>query len=88
VTTDSSGWTFDQDRLTEALERWRRKHPNHRARRCLNEYLMDLLQDPFEHGQEDRETGVWTGLPGLGIVVVYVPDLPSRRVAVADINFG
>ncbi len=52
---------------------------------------MDLVEDPFECGEEDGDSGVWTGLagpPGRRIVIVYVPTLETRRVAVADINYG
>ncbi len=52
---------------------------------------MDLVEDPYACGEQDRETGVWTGLvgpPGRRIVIVYVPAPETRRVAVADIDYG
>ncbi|MEP6477739.1 MAG: hypothetical protein ABJC60_10770 [Actinomycetota bacterium] len=52
---------------------------------------MDLVEDPLACGEEDGNSGVWTGLagpPDRRIVIVYVPTLETRRVAVADINYG
>jgi hypothetical protein len=87
VTTDNRPWTFDPDRLEEALQGWRRRHhPSRRARREVAEQLMDLLDDPFRHGQEDDETGTFTAIAGLGIVIVYVPMLEEHRIYVADIG--
>lgn len=52
---------------------------------------MDLVEDPFACGEENGDSGVWTGLagpPGRRIVIVDVPTLETRRVAVADISYG
>lgn len=49
---------------------------------------MDLVKDPFECGQEDDETGVFTGRAGSNIIIVYVPDLEHRSIAVADIAYA
>ena len=52
---------------------------------------MDLVIDPFECGEEDGDTGNFTGLagsPARRIASVYVPDRVARRVFVADINFA
>jgi hypothetical protein len=52
---------------------------------------MDLVLDPFECGEEDDETGNFSGLAGSDfrrIVILYVPDRGLRRVFVADINFA
>jgi hypothetical protein len=87
-TADDQRWVLQRERLSEALERWRRQRPGSRSRELVNEFLMDLVDDPFSCGEQDGESGVWTGLPGEGIVVVYVPDAVSRSIAVADISFA
>jgi len=52
---------------------------------------MDLVASgPFECGEEDDDTGVFTGVAGnvVGsmIVVVYVPDFDRLRIAVTGIT--
>jgi hypothetical protein len=52
---------------------------------------LGMVGDPFECGQEDDDTGNFTGRAGSDlrpIVVVYVPDRKLQRVFVADINFA
>jgi hypothetical protein len=87
-TADDPRWVLQRERLNEALERWRRQHPGRRSRELVNEFLMDLVHDPLSCGEQDGESGVWTGLPGEGILVVYAPDLSTRSVVVADISFA
>ena len=87
----ASHWTLDARRLTEALERWRSLTPDSASVDHVNDFLMDLVIDPFECGEEDGDTGNFTGLagsPARPIIIVYVPDPASRRVFVADINFA
>ena len=87
MTTGDSHWTFHRGRLGEALNRWRSKNPSAESQRLVDEFLMDLVGDPFACGEQDGTSGVWTGLPGNRIVVVYVPNPPAREIVVADINF-
>ncbi len=54
---------------------------------------MDLIKlGPFECGEEDDDTGIFTGVAGnvVGstIVVVYVPDRKHRRIAVVGIRLA
>ena len=82
-------WQLDRARLDEALAVWEpRRDPAHQ--RYVDEFLMDLVDDPYACGEQDRETGVWTGLagpPGRRIVIVYLPAPETRRVAVAHIDY-
>jgi hypothetical protein len=88
--SSTNRWQLDQVRLDEALSQWRRSgDPDHQ--RYVDEFLMDLVDDPYACGQQDGATGVWTGLagpPGRRIVIVYQPTPETRRVAVADIDYG
>jgi hypothetical protein len=89
--TSEKAWTLDPERLQEALARWHGLNPDARSVRHVEEFLMDLVDDPFECGQEDDDTGNFTGRAGSDfrpIVVVYVPDRKLQRVFVADINFA
>ncbi|MGZ5306725.1 MAG: hypothetical protein ACXWEG_08325 [Actinomycetota bacterium] len=89
--SSASNWTLDAERLAEALERWRSLRPDAASVDRVNNFLMDLVIDPFECGEEDGDTGNFTGLAGSltrQIIIVYVPDRASRRVFVADINFA
>lgn len=86
-------WELDPDRLKESLARWHAQHPRHTNRRFVDEFLMDLIKlGPFECGEEDSDTGIFTGIAGgvVGstMVIVYVPDLQKRRIAVVDISGG
>ena len=88
--TIANPWRLDQDRLNDALALWkrRRRFGDHKY---VREFLMDLVENPYACGVQDGNTGVWTGIagpPGRRIVIVYVPTLETRRVAVADINYG
>jgi hypothetical protein len=47
---------------------------------------MDCLIDPYARGEEDGNTGVFTGTADSRIVVVYVPN-PGRWIAVAEIRY-
>lgn len=72
-------WVLDPDRLQESLAEWHRTKPSAQHRSYVNEFLIDLVASgPFECGEEDDDTGVFTGVAGnvVGsmIVVVYVPD--------------
>ena len=83
--------TLDRQRLSDALARWYALGPDAASIAHIEEFLMDLVVDPFECGLEDRETGNFTGRAGSDarpVVVVYVPDRDLRRVFVADINFA
>lgn len=89
--SNASNWTLDAERLAEALKRWRGLGPDAASADHVNNFLMDLVIDPFECGEEDGDTGNFTGLAGSvvrPIIIVYVPDRDSRRVFVADINFA
>ena len=84
-------WALDAERLTEALDRWHSLRPDAASVDHVNNFLMDLVVDPLECGEEDGDTGNFTGLagsPARPIIIVYVPDRDSRRVFVADINFA
>lgn len=88
--TIAKHWQLDRDRLEEALALWRRRR-RFVDQRYVDEFLMDLVEDPFACGEENGDSGVWTGLagpPGRRIVIVDVPTLETRRVAVADISYG
>ena len=89
--SSATDWTLDPERLAEALERWHGLRPDAASVDHVNNFLMDLVIDPFECGEEDGHTGNFTGLAGSDarpIIIVYVPDRDSRRVFVADINFA
>ncbi|MGH2595883.1 MAG: hypothetical protein ACRDH7_07960 [Actinomycetota bacterium] len=84
-------WTLDRERLADALARWYALEPDTVSIAHVDEFLMDLVIEPFECGVEDGETGNFTGRAGSdarAIVIVYVPDRDLRRVFVADINFA
>lgn len=49
---------------------------------------MDLVLDPFARGSQDGMSGVFAGIAGSDVVVVYVPDLASGTVFVVDIGIG
>lgn len=49
---------------------------------------MDLVLDPLGRGLQDGTSGVFAGIAGSDVVVVYVPDPASRTVFVVDINTG
>jgi hypothetical protein len=55
--TSEKAWTLDPERLQEALARWHGLNPDARSVRHVEEFLMDLVDDPFECGQEDDDTG-------------------------------
>ena len=89
--SSASIWTLDRERLSEALQRWYSLRPDAASIDHVNHFLMDLVIDPFDCGQEDGDTGNFTGLAGSEprpIIIVYVPDRVSRRVFVADIGFA
>ena len=80
---DSSGseiWSLDPERLDDALRRWRNEHPGRAGRRHLEEFLMDVVEDPFGCGEEDGDTGNFTGFVGSDlqrIPIVYEPSLEA-----------
>jgi hypothetical protein len=84
---DVVSWFYDQDRLTEVLDRWRALEPPEDHRTAVDEALMDLIKDPTNWGEEDEERGVWTGWANHRILIVYVWN-DDGRVSVADINYG
>ncbi len=87
----AANWTLDRERLSDALARWHALGPDPISSAHVDEFLMDLVVDPFECGVEDGETGNFTGRAGSDarlIIIVYVPDRDLRRVFVADINFA
>ena len=81
-------WRLDRARLREVLTRWERQLPNRTRRRAVEEFLMDLVLDPLGRGLQDGTSGVFAGIAGSDVVVVYVPDPASRTVFVVDINTG
>jgi hypothetical protein len=88
--TISDPWRLDLSLLEAALTLWKRRR-RLGDQRYVDEFLMDLVIDPLACGEEDGDTEVWTGITGPSdrrIVIVYVPTLSTRRVAVADINYG
>jgi hypothetical protein len=89
--TTPSGWSLDRERLREALADWRAQDPDLVSRRFVNEFLMDLVRDPLDCGGiEDDETGIFSAELGAegNIVVVYVPDVITRRISVAIVTFA
>ena len=47
-------WTFEPDRLSEALEPWNAIGPSDEERSLVNDLLMDLVIDPIRRGVEDE----------------------------------
>ena len=89
--SSASSWTLDRERLADALVRWYALEPDPASIAHVEEFLMDLVIDPFGCGLEDARTGNFAGRAGSDarpIVIVYVPDRDLRRVFVADINFA
>lgn len=89
--SSASNWTLDRERLSEALQRWYSLRPDAASIAHVNDFLMDLVVDPFGCGAEDGDAGNFTGVAGSQarpIIIVYVPDRISRRVFVADISFA
>jgi hypothetical protein len=86
----ASDWTLDPDRLSESLAHWYSQEPSGRQLVFVQEFLMDLIDlGPFACGEEDDDTGIFTGVAsdeGIHIVIVYVPDLSQKRIAVIDIS--
>jgi len=77
--------------LREALDDWRAQNPDLVSRRLVNEFLMDLVRDPFDCGGiEDDETGIFSAELGVdrNIVAVYVPDVITRRIGVTTVTFA
>jgi hypothetical protein len=89
VTSDRD-WELDRDRLQASLDRWHSLCRRTRHRDFVDEFLMDLVKDPFECGHEDGESEMWIGEAGgvlTRIAVVYYPERETRRVFVTDINY-
>jgi len=89
--SSASSWTLDRERLSEALRRWYSLSPDATSIDHVNHFLMDLVVDPLGCGEEDDDSGNFTGVAGSQarpVIIVYVPDRASRRVFVADINFA
>ncbi len=53
----------------------------------MHEFLMDCLINPYECGEEDDDTGVFTGTAGGNVIIVYVPSADGR-IAVIDIDYA
>lgn len=83
-------WRFDRARLAEALGRWLERRPDLRERVAVSECLMDLVIDPLAPGAEDGSTGIFVAeaIARRTVLVVYVPDPSSHRIAVVDIDFA
>ena len=86
----TADWELDPDRLRESLAAWHTSNPTPQNKRFVDEFLMDLIKlGPIECGEEDDDTGIFSGIAGnvIGstIVVVYVPDFEHRRIAVTGI---
>jgi hypothetical protein len=45
--SSASNWTLDAARLAEAVERWRSLRPDATSVDHVNNFLMDLVIDPF-----------------------------------------
>ena len=86
----AESWRFDRARLAEALGRWLERQPDPSARAAVNECLMDLVIDPLAPGAEDGTTGIFVAeaIARRTVLVVYVPDPASHRIAVVDIDFA
>lgn len=72
--------------MKESLGDWHKTYPTPQHRSYVNEFLMDLVRlGSFECGEEDDDTGIFTGIAGSMIVIVCVPDFERRRIAVTGI---
>jgi hypothetical protein len=87
VSSKTPGWKIDRRTLRDAIARWHALDPGPVETALVDDFLMDLVEDPFAAGHEDDSTGVWTGWAGFALAV-YVPDRATRTVSIADINYA
>ena len=87
-TTDEKGWDYTRERLGEALRRFVGYNPSEHDRELVNEALMELIKKPLAWGNEDPNSlGVyWGRVDGTDYGILYVPNVETKRVAVADIG--
>lgn len=80
-------WRLDRRSLGESLARWEESSPDLAERHHLNEWLMDLVQDPLHRGREDPDhPGIFFGRVGsTNLGVTFVPDTDHRVVYVTNI---
>lgn len=88
MSTGCSRWRLQPDRLAEAIETWVALGPTAADRERVQEFLMDLVVDPLSRGVEDGDSGIFTGMAGPNIVVMYVPEPRTRVVSVALIAYA
>ena len=80
-------WELDRRSVNDSLSRWLARDPSKAETGLVNEFLMDLVSDPFARGREDSDSGVWKGWAGF-VLVIYVPDRERRVVTIVDVNYG
>jgi len=69
------------------LADWHATDPDAATRNKVNEWLMDLVEDPLRRGREDPEhPGIWFGrMRGTNLGVTFVPDVDRRSICVVAI---
>ena len=87
MSTGSNRWRLQPDRLAEAIDTWMALGPTTADRERVHEFLMDLVVDPLSRGVEDGDSGIFTGMAGPHIAVMYVPEPRTRVIVVALIAY-
>ena len=80
----TANWTLDKSCLKRALADWHATRSEADTRERVNEWLMDLVEDPLHRGKMDPDhPGIWFGrVAGTNVGVTFVPNEEQHSVCV------